>query len=243
MDNKTISYNSQTYNPFKSFLIAFPTLIILVTLVIIIARYIHSEAFVVIGWISVCLIPFLFQKNYKKLFTRNVTLNFDNHLFSITEYTLKDNTLVKESTINWVDIQSYKCYFSASNITYIVIYLRNGSRKNFSFTDEKNQEQAMSQKSVFSLFYYFIKQYNLNSPQEEIYFKPSFLTTKSGLIAIYIIVILAITAIIFHIILQPKTSMFSFMGLFIILGLIIKRKTDIDFCNKIKLASPLTNLI
>ena len=205
----------------------------------VIARYIHSEAFAVIGWVLACSVPFLFQKGYKRLFTRRVELEFDNQYFLIKEYTVKNDVLVKELTIAWTEIQSYKCSFSSSNVIYLVIYLRDGSTKSFSFKDEKNQEQAINEKSVFSIFNYYVGQYNLNKQSEsEITLKPGFLTTKSGAFVLYGLAILAVVGIVIHFALAPKTFMLSFMSFFIIMGLLVKRKTDKTLYNKISQLEP-----
>jgi len=238
MDDK-ILYASQTYNVIKAFLYGFPAFIILVALVIVIGRYIHSEAFVAVGWVSVCSLPFLVQKRYKKLFTRNITLAFDNQGFSISEYTLDGNLLVNDKSINWADMKGYKCYISASNVTYMVIYLQNGSKKSFSFKDEKDQDQAINEKSIFSIVHYFVKQYNSDKePNAKICIKPPFLVTKSGVFLLYALFALTLLAITLHFIMQPKTSIFSFMGLFIVLGLMVKRKKDKEFYGKISQLEP-----
>ena len=62
MDKEKFFYNTQTYNVTKAFLYALPTLIILVAFVMIFARYIHSEAFAVIGWILICSVPWFVRR-------------------------------------------------------------------------------------------------------------------------------------------------------------------------------------
>jgi hypothetical protein len=239
MDDKKISYSSQIYNSGKAFLYAAPVYILLIIAVIGIGVYLRRPSIGVIGWVIISSVPFLFQKRFRYIFTRRLELEFDDQAFSIKEYKITDNTFIKEITVNWAAIKSYKCYFSTSDVTYLAIYLRNGSSKSFSFKDEKNQEQAISEKSAFSILYYFIKQYNLGKQSEEgISFKPAFLTTKLGAFVLYSVITLAIAGIVVHVILQPKTSMFSFISLFIILGLVMKRKTDMAFSNKISQLEP-----
>ncbi len=234
MEKEKVLYNSQTYNAIKASLYALPTLVVLVVLVMVIARYIHSEAFAVIGWVLACSVPFLFQKGYKKLFTRRVELEFDKQDFLIKEYTIKNDVLVKELTIAWAEIQSYKCSFSSSNVIYLVIYLKDGSSRSFSFKDEKSQEQAINEKSVFSIFNYYVRQYNSDKqPEDKITLRPGFLTTKSGTFVLYSLTILAVVGIIIHFVLAPKTFMLSFMSFFVIMGLLVKRKTDKTLYNKI----------
>lgn len=239
MNKEKTLYNSQTYNVAKASLFALPALVVLVALVMVIARYIHSEAFAVIGWVLACSVPFLFQKGYKRLFTRRVELEFDNKCFLIKEYTVKNDVLVKELTIAWTEIQSYKCSFSSSNVIYLVIYLRDGSTNNLSFKEEKTQEQIINDKSVFSIFYYYVRQYNSDKkPEDAIALKPGFLTTKVGAFVLYSVAALAVVAIVIHFVLAPKTFGLSFMSFFIIIGLLVKRKTDKDLYNKINQLEP-----
>lgn len=238
--DKEIRYNSQKYDAVKAFLYAVPTLIALVSIVIITARYIHSEAFVVIGWVLVCSVPFLFQKAYKQMFSRRVELEFNNQNFTVKEYKIKDDILVKEFTITWAEIHSYKCSFS-SQVTYITVRLHNGLKYGMSFKEEKTQEQVINEKSVFSIFYYYISQYNSNKQQEDkIVLQPGFLTTNSGALLLYSLTAVAIGEIIIHIVFAPSSFMLSFMSFFIIIGLLLKRKTDKDLYNKMVQLEPRT---
>ncbi|WP_158797323.1 hypothetical protein [Pedobacter sp. L105] len=176
MINNKISYGCQTYDPKKGFIYVFPCFILLAEFVIVLGKYFESDTFVVGGWIFVCAVPFLFQKKFKSIFTRRVELEFNNQSFLIEEYKLKDDVLVKELNISWSDIKFYKCSFSTSKITYLVVFFKDGSSKSFSFIDEKNQDQAINEKSGFSLFFYFVNQYNLDHQSEEgISLKPIFL--------------------------------------------------------------------
>ncbi|MBS1524144.1 MAG: hypothetical protein JST19_00760 [Bacteroidetes bacterium] len=239
MDTKKIFYSSQTYNAFKAFLYFVPFYITLLGTLLAGSLLLHKPLIAVIGWVLLNSVPFLFQKRFKRIFTRRVELEFDDESFSIKEYHLTDDVLIKQTDIAWRDIKSYKCYFSASSVTYLTIYLENGSNKSFSFKDGKDQDEAVSEKSAFSIFYYFVKQYNSNKEADQkIYITPGFLTTRPGLFLLCILGALVSVGIILHIILQPKSSLFSVMGLFIVLGLVVKRKKDKDFYDKISQLQP-----
>lgn len=234
MNSQTISYKSLTYNAVRAFLFGFPVFILLTLSVIGLAKYLQSFAVALTGWVTLCLVPFIFQKQCRNLFTRRVDLVFDNQMFFLKEYTLKTGELVKDLAIAWGDIKSYKFYFSQSNVTYLVIYLRNGSTEHLSFNDEKNQQQALKEKSIFSIFFYFVKQYNLaKQSEQQIFYEPGFWTSTAGKFTLIGLSFLSIVAIIFHIIFHPETSIFSFMGIFMTLWFVIKRKTDKEFYNKI----------
>lgn len=142
-------------------------------------------------------------------------------------------------TIRWEDILSYEFSFSTTNVTYLTISLNDGSTKRFSFKDEKDQIHSVNELSIFSLFFYYISQFNqANESVKKIIMKPGFLTGKRGGFVICGLVILDVIAITIHFILNPGTVMFSLMSTFIILGLIVKRKTDTAFYNKMMQSVP-----
>ena len=238
MNNKKVSYESQTYNPVKAFLYVFPIYILLVIIVIGIGVFLRNPIIGGLGWIIISSVPFIFQKRFKEAFTRNIELTFDNQSFLIQEYAIKSGSLTKEITIAWAEIESFKCSFS-SGVTYITICLHDGSTNNLSFKEENTQEQIINEKSVFSLFYYYVRHYNSDKkPEDAITLKTGFLTTKPGAIVIYSLAILAVVGIVIHFVLAPNTFMLSFMSFFIIIGLLVKRKTDKDLYNKISQLNP-----
>jgi hypothetical protein len=239
MESKSVSYHSRTYNVFKASLVALPIYILLLGIVMIISWKLQKPIIGILGWVIISSVPFFYQKRFKQLFTKQVDLEFTDEYFRIKEYALNGDTNRKEITINWGNIKYYKFSFSATNVTYLTIYLLDGSIKRFSFKDEKDQNHSEKELSIFSIFFYFINQFNrANESVTKIMMKPGFLTTKTGEFVIYGLAILDIVAITIHIILNPGTSMFSFMGAFIILGLIVKRKTDKAFFNKINQSNP-----
>src|SRR5580692_1857474 len=101
MDDKKISYSSQTYNSGKAFLYAAPVYILLIIAVIGIGVYLRRPSIGVIGWVIISSVPFLFQKRFRYIFTRRLELEFDDQAFSIKEYKITDNTFIKEITVNW----------------------------------------------------------------------------------------------------------------------------------------------
>lgn len=191
----------------------------------------HKAAFAVVGWVALCTIPFLFKKKFQKLFTRNTFLEFDYDKFHVQE--LKDGVLKREDFILWSDIKSYKCYFSESNKTFLTVYLKNSKKHGYIFCDNKNQEQAISEKSVFSMFYFYISNYNETQTNGIITIRPTFFSTKQGTIVLWIITIIAIIAIIKHII--SHTPIYQLlMPLAILAGLFLKREGDKKIAENIK---------
>lgn len=239
MLNKQISYTSKSYNMGKAFLYAFPIYISLTLLVIYIGKLLMMPKFGVVAWIILTIIPFLFQKKFKRSFTRKTILDFNPDAFKVAEYDLQNEELRNESIYEWDKIKAYNCYFSASSVTFITLYLRDGSSKNLSFND-KDQKTAIMEESVFSLFYSFITEYNLNKDTDnKIVFRPGFFTTNAGLTLIVSLLIVAIILIIIHFIFHPKSAMMSLAGLFIILGLFGKRKKDLMFKDRLANLEPI----
>ena len=227
MANQEVTYEIESYNAGKAFLIGFPIFCGLVAAVIGMGRYLQNEAFVIIGWISVCAIPFLFQKQFKRIFTNRLVLDFSVEYLSIGEYALQSGVLRMESKILWAEIRAYKFSVSSSGTTYLDIYLRNGPTRRLSFKENKDQKAVLYQKSAFSIFYYFVSAYNSqNASQQQIQVEPGFFTTRSGEYVLYSLVILCVIAVTLHLIISPRTSMFSFVGVFITLGLLAKRRSD-----------------
>lgn len=188
---------------------------------------IGSPAFAVIGGMVVLGTPFFFQKIYKSLFTRKLVLEFDNQSVVIKEFKLKDDSLVDERRIHWNDLSEYSFNVSQSGVTYLKIYFRGGERKGFAFSEEKNEQRVLNEKSALSIFYYYIFQYNIGRrPEQTIQFRPGYLTTNSGKRLLFSLLFVSIFLIIFHIIISPRTSMFSAMSFFILLGLVAKRRSD-----------------
>lgn len=228
-------YGSQSYKVGKASFWALLTVIGLLVILFLSGIFFKSTTFILLGWVSIFLVPFLFQKRYKKIFTRNVSLEFNSVFFKVVELNSTSNTSTKTTTIDWSKMKNYTFSFS-SNVLYLTTFNWNGSTARFSFNEEREQEQIINEKSIFSIFRYYISLYNSSrSEDKRISFKPGFFFTKSGVLTICLIGVLIITAIIINIVIKPKTSMFSMMGLFIIIGLLAKRKSEKELYEKMNL--------
>ena len=116
------------------------------------------------------------------------------------------------------------------SIKYIVltIYLKNGKSKTFPYSDGKPLLKAVAEKSVLSIFYYYVCEFNIDKmPEEQISVHKSWLITKMGAIILYSTLISAIVIIIIYIICKPKASVpTSIGGIFITISLLGKRASD-----------------
>lgn len=229
MENQAITYETQTYYPLKGFIFVLFYYIIGTAFIIIVARPGHNVTLGAIGWIALMISPILFKKNIQIYLVNRAVISVDNLHFHLTEYGSNDDELKNDLVINWKDIKSYNFSISPDKITTLTINLNTGKRKSFSFKDDKDQDIALKDRSVFSVFYFFAYQYGKeNQSGHKIYFKPGFLTTKAGHILICSLFALTIAEIVFHFLVAPDTTFFSVIAAFtfdfIILNTLLKDK-------------------
>ena len=221
-----IEYQTTSYDVGRATLVALPTFIISTLLLLLIGVKLGSPWIFVIGWVGLCTVPFFYQKKFKLAFTRKVSLIFNEVGMTVNEFGKKNCLLKKKTSLRWADIKAYKCYFSASNVTFITLYPHRGLPKNFFFND-KDQETAVVQESVFSIFYAFVSNHNsLKLEENKINFRVGFFTTTVGLIVILTLLLIAIGLITYFMMYRPKAITTSFLGLVITLALYGKRRKD-----------------
>ena len=241
MNNQVVSYESQTVYPLKGFLFYLTFTIVGTTLIIAISRHEHNTAIGAIGWIVIMLCPLLFKKNLQLYLCNKALIVFDKSQIHIAEYSLIKENLINEFTISWNDVKSYNFSISTQKITKLSICLKN-KNKTFYFNDYKDLEQAMKEKSVFSIFFSFVKEFNKGKqPGEQILFEPGFLITKSGDFLLYALIFLAISDLVIHLIISPSTSYFSMIIGFFFVSLVINaRLRDLKFYASVRDLEPLT---
>jgi hypothetical protein len=229
-------YHTQIYHALRAFAFWLPLMILALLILIYIGVAINSPIFGAVGFILICIVPFFFQRRVRRKFTESAILEFDDYGFSIRISKLKNGNNEKKLSYNWDGIKSYKFYFTPSKLTYLDIYLRNQTHKEFGFKDNKSQEECMKggNVSIFSIFRSYIKNYNSERAlHEKIVVKPGFLLTKVGTFYMCLVGFLIIVAIIFIIIHNPKAIPFLFMGIFMFMPFIAKRKIDKDLYNEL----------
>jgi hypothetical protein len=229
------TYDILIYNARKGFIYFFLVLILLILLLILIAVKLNAPLIGAIGIGCLFVMPFLFEKKIKRIFTTRGFLTFSDKTFSIAIRHLTNDTTLKELVISWDEIESYKVYFSPAKNTLLTIYLNDGTSRMWNFKDNKTFDEALSEESVFSLFHSFVKQYNENKESNKrIFLSPGYLATQSGTAFLYFITILIIAAVIIHVIKQPNTSVLSLlMGFSILVQQFMKRKQEKALYDKI----------
>ncbi len=184
MESKKVTYCTKLFNPVKCSFYSWLVLMLGIFLILTIVRSLQSEIAIYILvpiWISM---PLFFQEKIKDLFRNKVKLGIDEKAVTISILDRMD-VVQKETTFYWDEIKSYKFYFSQTNVSFLTIYFKNGSSNSFTFVDEKTQEKAIKEKSVFSIFHYFVSVYNQGKEADDsIAFTPGLYNTKAGVIGV-----------------------------------------------------------
>jgi hypothetical protein len=218
-------YTCQIYYAGKAFIIGFPIFMTITIIIILLGRLLNISpglgvVLVITFWVS----PFLFQKKIKNKFTKNALLEFDNNSFSITTSNLNNTEITSTLTYNWNEIKAYKFTFTQSKLTYLDIYLKDSKHKEFGFKDNKTEDESINSESVFSIFYSFIKAYNINKQgSEKINFVPGLFTKPSGVILLCVLAALIVADIILHELKYDNNIGFIIYAVAIFLGLLGRR--------------------
>ena len=105
--------------------------------------------------------------------------------------------------------------------------------KEFGFKDNKTEDESINSESIFSVFRTFVKQYNSDKElDDKIALNPGFLTTNAGTFFMLFEGILILFAAILVLFLHPKSFPFLLMSIFIFIPLLVKRKQDKKFYEK-----------
>jgi hypothetical protein len=233
-------YQTELYEPNKGLIYLWTISMIFLALLIVISIWLNIFAIALTGFICVCILPFFFEKKIKQFFIKKLFIELDETSFSITTYSLKKDNLIGKHEFLWTDVKSYAVYFSPAKNTVLTINFWNGSKKRWSFKENKNEKEAINSESAFSLFYFYIKEFNMENLNKKIVLTPGFLATKSGNTFLIILICLLIAAFILHLSLHAPSSFLSLlMSVSITFQLFVKRKQQKSLYEKlIKLEIP-----
>lgn len=235
-------YNCQVYNALRSFLYCLLIWVLFMALIAFVSLGLNILILFPLGFVSSLILPFLFQKKIKNYFTREASIEFDKSFFIINIMKFNSHEILKVLKYNWDEIKAYKFYFTPSKLTYLDIYLKDGSWKEFGFKDNKTEEESINSESIFSVFRSFANQYNLNKElYDRIALKPGFLTTNTGLFVLIFIGFIAAVASILVLFKSPKSFPFLLMGIFIFIPLLVKRTQDKKFYEKMSKLDEIKN--
>jgi hypothetical protein len=189
-----------------------------------------------LGFIIAASYVHFFRKKILTYFIHNYLLEFDNTSFSLTRISSGKNLFSKRRSIKWSDIKSYKFNFGGSKNTILTLYLKNNTKKIWTFIDNKNFEAAVTTESVFSLFRSYVQGYNAdNDLKDRIYLNKGFSNSKTGSILIFLTLIIILIGFLIQLKLHSKSSVFTLIvGLGITFQQLIGRKNSKEIYEKIK---------
>ncbi|HEY5406837.1 MAG TPA: hypothetical protein VIJ92_07115 [Ginsengibacter sp.] len=179
--------------------------------------------------------PFVFKKRIRSFFTKDCLLEFDDNGFSLAIGNSNDHKYISTAKYKWKDIKAYKTNFTASGWTILDFYLQNRIHKEFIFIDNKDEEKSINEKSVFSVFHLYIKEFNApREKNEQIVLVPGFFATYQGLVALWVVGCLMTTTLILHIIKHNNHAIFLVIGALFLIPIIGVRKQQESVYNRIK---------
>lgn len=229
-------YKTEEYKAISGFFYLYILLIFIIFLSVLIGRLLNIPDTIFAIWI-ICLfiLPFIFERKIKLIFTKKVLLEFDDLSFSIKLFQSKNEKEEKQLSFNWSDIKSYKFYFTSSKNTILTLYFRNGAIKTWGFKDNKTSNEAIAGEGLFNIFHNYIKQYNLNKNNDQkIVLNLGLLNSKAGTFLIYSEIAIIISGFIFHLIMHPQSSFLTLlMGISLVTQQYFKRRQEKELYYKI----------
>jgi len=230
----TKEYETRIYNNPNKIAILFIIFSLgLIFLFVYIGRHFNYKLFGFWMSILVLITPFFLIKKVRKISTNKVILSFDEDSFSISEYSLESDELIKKQTFIWSNVSGYKFYFSYKLTTSLILFLKDKTKKSFNFLDNKSYDESVKSDSVFSIFYSFVKRHNYGD-QKIIPYKSFFATTAAKFIIIFealLIVIAFILHIIFH---SFSNSLYLLLAVGFLIPQLINRSQNLSMYKKIK---------
>lgn len=227
----TIIYQSSIIYRKKLF---FQVLIYLIVVLFLIFITIYNFKYQALQLLCLILfiLPLVLIKKLIKYFTFEIEIiTTDKSLsFSIKERH-KDFTDIQLS-----EIKQYKILFVNRRFADIIIYWDKNRKSEYSFLREKVDDNKISGNDLIEKIHCIILKHNsILDVNDKIELLPSFYASNFGVYTILFMIILFIIAVILHIIYSIKTLPFTlFFSAAIIIQLMLRRKTDLEFYKKMK---------
>ena len=237
---KSVIYESETYHPEKARLYYLGIVVIGTVLIILYSAYSRDYDTGFTLWFILMLFSLLIVGPIRQRICRRGVVEINDKQIRISEYGDYDDTLITDVIVQWDDISGYHWGMTSDGCTRFILYLKNGTEAGFRFIEGKSREQAINQKSIFSVFFYFLTQRNKNLPNTTIAHQPGFLTSFAGG-AILVFLTVFVIAMILIGIFQGKVGSGR---LIIILAPIIaafnRRGDDKEFTSTVSTIKPLS---
>lgn len=116
------------------------------------------------------------------------------------------------------------------------MYFKNGKFREFGFKENKTEDEIFenSGTNLFKIFRHYVKEYNSGKePSDSICLRPGFFATRSGAVLLWLVGLLMVGAVILMATKNIKSIAFLLIGAGAYLPLLVKRKADKEFYNRV----------
>lgn len=187
----------------------------------------------IVGWCGLFIFfgcPALFQKQFRRGFTKKVNFNFSDDALEVETLNRITNELEKFDKINYRDIECFKAIDSSKDDSaFLRINLKNGASFVYTLLDQGNPKAGNI--NITDVVFKNFKNYNdlQENINAKITYKPNLFATKTGFNLIVCLTVLLVSSLIFQIIYLPKSIPVNFfMGLLLYIIIISQRKSDLE---------------
>jgi len=192
------------------------------------SKYLNSKP-LTIFFATILITQFFFIKRMMEYFTRAVLVRLCEDDISFSIRNLKDDGEEHFKQYPLHDISSYKIQFPTSRFLSLIIKLNSGRSQEFTFQKQNlSPAQSDTDNLIETIHQYFVK-HNVD-------FAPSFFASKKGLYVIISFVFLLCIPIAIAINLDKNLPATIFATIVILLQLILRRVSDLNFYKKWKKA-------
>jgi hypothetical protein len=188
----------------------------------------------VAGFIIFWICPFIFQKRFRKPFSRRMDVLFGNEFISLNLYDNKSGLVNKEQIIKYDQINAFRIIDSSKDdSSFLKFSFRNGESVTYTFI---GQSAFNSSQNVSENLFEYINKYNANKNElDKIAILPNLFATKLGRNLIYLLTGLLVFVVIWQLSVNPKTIPISlFGGLILYIIIFAQRKKDVELMQKLK---------
>ena len=200
------------------------SLILLTTMFLFLGVILKTPIIGCVGWVIICILPFVFEKRIKNWFTKKYLLEFNNSSFCFSELDKKNDIYTNKITINWNELKSYIFNIDGVN-TVLTVYFKESKAKGYCFKEYKTYNDSIKGDSIFNTFYTHVKEYNSDKDSNnKIVYSMGFINSRLGSIIIFTTLFIFIVGFIFHLIIHPQSSILTLLlGAAPIINLFVRR--------------------
>lgn len=162
-------------------------------------------------WPISMFIPFVFQNKFRRRFSKNAVLKFDNEQVIVDLGDLRTGYILSHNEFKYEDIKYIKAANSAKDDSSSVkLIFKDGSKKNYTFT---GQGEGKGDTDVVGTFAKYVNAYNGTKPEnEQIAPLPILLGSKTGKLLIILLTVVVFVGILFEILFAPSAIPKTILG-------------------------------